>query len=83
MLTIDTDEVVIGFPSMFELMWDLKGKTWDVSQMTLERDEIHFFRQSSLLKCGIWVILKIEQIVVKKKYFSLRSDVASCFLMQI
>lgn len=26
MLTIDTDEIVIGYPSMFELMWDLKGK---------------------------------------------------------
>lgn len=26
MLTIDTDELVIGFPSMFELMYDLKGE---------------------------------------------------------
>ncbi|XP_029162282.1 arginine-hydroxylase NDUFAF5, mitochondrial [Nylanderia fulva] len=25
MLTIDTDEIVIGYPNMFELMWDLKG----------------------------------------------------------
>lgn len=25
MITIDTDEMVIGYPSMFELMWDLKG----------------------------------------------------------
>nr|XP_029724252.1 arginine-hydroxylase NDUFAF5, mitochondrial-like isoform X2 [Aedes albopictus] len=25
MLTIDTDEIVVGFPSMFELMGDLKG----------------------------------------------------------
>lgn len=25
MLTIDTDEMVIGYPSMFELMFDLKG----------------------------------------------------------
>ncbi|XP_063978633.1 arginine-hydroxylase NDUFAF5, mitochondrial [Diachasmimorpha longicaudata] len=25
MLTIDCDEMVIGYPSMFELMWDLKG----------------------------------------------------------
>ncbi|KAF2884906.1 hypothetical protein ILUMI_21277 [Ignelater luminosus] len=25
MLTIDTDEIVITYPSMFELMWDLKG----------------------------------------------------------
>ncbi|XP_017759748.1 PREDICTED: NADH dehydrogenase [ubiquinone] 1 alpha subcomplex assembly factor 5 [Eufriesea mexicana] len=25
MLTIDVDEIVIGYPSMFELMWDLKG----------------------------------------------------------
>lgn len=26
MLTIDTDELVIGYPSMFELMYDLKGQ---------------------------------------------------------
>ncbi|XP_049829781.1 arginine-hydroxylase NDUFAF5, mitochondrial [Schistocerca gregaria] len=25
MLTIDTDEIVVNYPSMFELMWDLKG----------------------------------------------------------
>ncbi|XP_055592558.1 arginine-hydroxylase NDUFAF5, mitochondrial [Uranotaenia lowii] len=25
MLTIDTDEIVVGFPSMFELLWDLQG----------------------------------------------------------
>ncbi|XP_014481555.1 PREDICTED: NADH dehydrogenase [ubiquinone] 1 alpha subcomplex assembly factor 5 [Dinoponera quadriceps] len=25
MLTIDTDEIVVGYPSMFELMWDLRG----------------------------------------------------------
>ncbi|XP_063702283.1 arginine-hydroxylase NDUFAF5, mitochondrial [Culicoides brevitarsis] len=25
MLTIDTDEVVVGYPTMFELLWDLKG----------------------------------------------------------
>ncbi|XP_026278257.1 arginine-hydroxylase NDUFAF5, mitochondrial isoform X2 [Frankliniella occidentalis] len=25
MLTIDTDEIVINYPSMFEVMWDLKG----------------------------------------------------------
>ncbi|KAM7345192.1 arginine-hydroxylase NDUFAF5, mitochondrial [Cochliomyia hominivorax] len=25
MLTIDTDEITIGYPTMFELMWDLKG----------------------------------------------------------
>ncbi|CAD6207895.1 GSCOCG00003153001-RA-CDS [Cotesia congregata] len=28
MLTIDTDEMVIGFPSMFELMTDLKGNNY-------------------------------------------------------
>lgn len=26
MLTIDTDEIVVNYPSVFELMWDLKGK---------------------------------------------------------
>ncbi|KAF5286156.1 hypothetical protein FQR65_LT12914 [Abscondita terminalis] len=25
MLTIDTDEIIISYPSMFQLMWDLKG----------------------------------------------------------
>lgn len=25
MLTIDTDEIVVNYPSMFELMWDIKG----------------------------------------------------------
>lgn len=25
MLTIDTDEIVVRYPSMFELIWDLKG----------------------------------------------------------
>lgn len=25
MLTLDTDELVVGYPTMFELMWDLKG----------------------------------------------------------
>lgn len=25
MLTLDTDEIIIQYPSMFELMWDLKG----------------------------------------------------------
>ncbi|KAL1124461.1 hypothetical protein AAG570_001087 [Ranatra chinensis] len=25
LLTIDSDEIVVGYPSMFELMWDLKG----------------------------------------------------------
>ncbi|CAG9765292.1 unnamed protein product [Ceutorhynchus assimilis] len=25
MLTIDTDEIVVNYPSVFELMWDLKG----------------------------------------------------------
>lgn len=25
MLTVDTDEIVVSYPSMFDLMWDLKG----------------------------------------------------------
>ncbi|XP_011502528.1 PREDICTED: NADH dehydrogenase [ubiquinone] 1 alpha subcomplex assembly factor 5 [Ceratosolen solmsi marchali] len=25
MLTVDTEELIIGYPSMYELMWDLKG----------------------------------------------------------
>lgn len=26
MLTIDVDEIVIHYPTVFELMWDLKGE---------------------------------------------------------
>lgn len=26
LITMDTDELVIGYPSMFELIWDLKGR---------------------------------------------------------
>lgn len=28
MLTIDTDEIVVQYPTMFELMWDLKGRNF-------------------------------------------------------
>lgn len=34
MLTIDTDEVVVEYPSMYELMWDLKGNNL-LSQITI------------------------------------------------
>lgn len=42
MLTIDADEIVVSYPSMFELMWDLKGMgenncSWSRSQH-LNRD---------------------------------------------
>lgn len=30
MLTIDTDEIVVKYPTMFELMWDLKGKIFSI-----------------------------------------------------
>lgn len=37
MLTIDTDELVIGYPSMFELMYDLKGaNNTNISQKSPE-----------------------------------------------
>ncbi|XP_050296890.1 arginine-hydroxylase NDUFAF5, mitochondrial isoform X2 [Anthonomus grandis grandis] len=37
MLTIDTDEIVVNYPTVFELMWDLKGKLNLVFQMTSHR----------------------------------------------
>lgn len=27
LLTLDNDEIIVGYPSLFELMWDLKGAT--------------------------------------------------------
>lgn len=38
MLTIDTDEIVVNYPSMFELMWDLKGKYASVSPRLLSKN---------------------------------------------
>ena len=33
LLTLDTDEITIGYPSVFELMWDLKGKLIQVARI--------------------------------------------------
>lgn len=42
MLTIDTDEIVVGYPTMFELMHDLKGMAENNAAfnrpLTLSRD---------------------------------------------
>lgn len=35
MLTIDTDEIIVNYPSMFELMWDLKGKCYAAQNAAL------------------------------------------------
>lgn len=43
MLTIDTDEIVIGYPSMFELMWDLKGVVHQILQRQLHSEALKNF----------------------------------------
>lgn len=44
MLTIDTDEMIIGYPNMFELMYDLKGMAENNAAfnrpLTLNRDAL-------------------------------------------
>lgn len=51
MLTIDTDEVVVGYPSMFELMWDLKGMA--ESNAAFNRP-LHISRESMLAAAAIY-----------------------------
>lgn len=42
LLTIDTDELQVGYPSMFELMWDLQGKPTKTQFENLTT-EFHFY----------------------------------------
>ncbi|KAF5277425.1 hypothetical protein FQA39_LY06238 [Lamprigera yunnana] len=51
MLTIDTDEVVILYPSMFELMWDLKGM--GESNAAVNRT-IHLHRDTQFAAAAIY-----------------------------
>ncbi|XP_043289190.1 arginine-hydroxylase NDUFAF5, mitochondrial [Venturia canescens] len=51
MLTIDTDELVIGFPSMFELMWDLKG----MGESNAARNrKLHLKRETMIAAAAIY-----------------------------
>ncbi|XP_071440815.1 arginine-hydroxylase NDUFAF5, mitochondrial [Hetaerina americana] len=54
MLTVDTDEMEIGYPSMFELMWDLKGM--GESNAALNRP-LHLGRDVSLAAASIYKAL--------------------------
>lgn len=51
MLTIDTDEMVVGYPSMFELMWDLKGMA--ESNAAFNRP-LHLSRDTMLAAASIY-----------------------------
>lgn len=51
MLTIDTDELVVGYPSMFELMWDLKGMA--ESNAAFNRP-LHLSRDTMLAAASIY-----------------------------
>ncbi|XP_001870042.2 arginine-hydroxylase NDUFAF5, mitochondrial [Culex quinquefasciatus] len=51
MLTIDTDEIVVGFPSMFELMWDLKGMA--ESNAAFNR-ALHISRETMMAAAAIY-----------------------------
>ncbi|XP_044756328.1 arginine-hydroxylase NDUFAF5, mitochondrial [Coccinella septempunctata] len=51
MLTIDTDEIIVNYPSMFELMWDLKGMA--ESNAAFNRS-IHLNRNVQLASAAIY-----------------------------
>ncbi|KAG5866554.1 hypothetical protein JTB14_012958 [Gonioctena quinquepunctata] len=51
MLTIDTDEIVVRYPSMFELMWDLKGMA--ESNAALNRS-LHLHRDTQFAASAIY-----------------------------
>lgn len=51
MLTIDSDEIMVRYPSMFELMWDLKGM--GESNAAWNR-KLHFHRDSLIAAAAIY-----------------------------
>lgn len=51
MLTIDTDEIQVGYPSMFELMWDLQGMA--ENNAALNRP-LHLSRETMLAAASIY-----------------------------
>nr|XP_018915100.1 PREDICTED: NADH dehydrogenase [ubiquinone] 1 alpha subcomplex assembly factor 5 [Bemisia tabaci] len=54
MLTIDTDEIVVGYPSMFELMQDLKGMG---ESNAARRRNLHLSRNTMLAAASIYETL--------------------------
>lgn len=65
LLTIDTDELVIGYPSMFELMWDLKGM--GESNSSLNR-KLHLKRDTMLAASTVYEELYGKQREDGSKY---------------
>ncbi|KAL0133474.1 hypothetical protein PUN28_000901 [Cardiocondyla obscurior] len=59
MLTIDTDEIVIGYPSMFELMWDLKGMA---ENNAVRNRNLHLSRDTLIAAASLY-----EQLYGKRK----------------
>ncbi|XP_054002384.1 arginine-hydroxylase NDUFAF5, mitochondrial isoform X1 [Hylaeus anthracinus] len=51
MLTIDTDEMVVGYPSMFELMWDLKGMA---ENNAVKSRKLHLNKDTALAAAAIY-----------------------------
>lgn len=51
MLTIDVDEITVGFPSMFELMWDLQGMAENNAGVTRKP---HLHRDTLLAASAIY-----------------------------
>ncbi|KAJ8962276.1 hypothetical protein NQ318_018255 [Aromia moschata] len=51
MLTIDTDEIVVNYPSIFELMWDLKGMA--ESNAAINRS-LHLHRDTQFAAAAIY-----------------------------
>ncbi|XP_046421381.1 arginine-hydroxylase NDUFAF5, mitochondrial [Neodiprion pinetum] len=51
MLTVDTDEIVVGFPTMYELLWDLKG----MGENNAARNrKLHLKRDTTLAAASIY-----------------------------
>ncbi|EEZ98317.1 arginine-hydroxylase NDUFAF5, mitochondrial [Tribolium castaneum] len=51
MLTIDTDEIVVNYPTLFELMWDLKGMA--ESNAAINRS-LHLHRETQFAAAAIY-----------------------------
>ena len=69
MLTIDTDEIVINYPTMFELMYDLQGMA---ENNALLRGRTHINRDSLLAAAAIYTGLygqENDQQVIETKSF--------------
>ncbi|XP_022903776.2 arginine-hydroxylase NDUFAF5, mitochondrial isoform X1 [Onthophagus taurus] len=71
MLTIDTDEIIVNYPTMFELMWDLKGMA--ESNAALNRS-LHLHRDTQFAAAAIY-----EQLYGKYDEETQRSGIPATF----